>query len=356
MNTIARQSAPASAIRRRVRQALPRECFRHCPARGLIAAGLVLAIALLQTTSICFLAPSAWAVGLSLCVGALHASLFFLGHEAGHGAMFRNRLAQDLVMFTGFFVFVLSPSLWRVWHNDVHHNFANSFGQDPDNFSTLAAYRRDRSVRLIAALTPGSRHWVTLPYFLVWFSIHSQVVLWSQSRRCPGFESLPRTRAVAESLAMVALWAALAMALGPGRSLLVIAVPMMVANATIMSYIATNHLVRPLTADRNPLANSMSVKTLKWLDWAHFNFSHHVEHHLFPTMSPKYSPLVRALLRQYAPGWLLCPSHYRALLMLINTPRIHDEDGELIDPRSGQRVPFDEIISALCPLGSGTQA
>ena len=78
-------------------------------------------------------------------------------------------------------------------------------------------------------------------------------------------------------------WATVAWLAGPTGSVFAIAVPVMVTNATNMSYIATNHSMRPMAETNNPLENSMSVTTTQLADRLHFNFSHHVEHHMFPT-------------------------------------------------------------------------
>jgi hypothetical protein len=118
-----------------------------------------------------------------------------------------------------------------------------------------------------------------------------------------------------------------------------------------MSYIATNHLLLPLNTVSNPLDDSMSVTTHPMLDRVHFNFSYHVEHHLFPTMSPKFAPLVRAKLQQFVPGRLLAPGHLAARQMVFHTPRMHDANGDLIDPTTGRRVGFVEVVEALCRFG-----
>ena len=345
----ANAAAPTPAIRRRIHGELPPEAFQPRPARVLPALALVGAIA---TVSIILAArplPAFAALLLSVFCGGLYASLFFLGHEAGHGAVVKSRGAQDAVMWPAFVIFLLSPTLWRVWHNTVHHVHTNQPDYDPDNFGTLATYDAFPSVRVVATLTPGSGRWGGLLYGSIWFTAHAQVVLWVQSRRCRGFESLARARASAESLGMAAFWLSLALWLGPWSSLVVVVIPMLIANAIIMSYIATNHLLRPLGDHADPLDHSMSVTTHRWLDLIHFNFSHHVEHHLFPSMSSRYAPLVRAKLRRYAAERYVAPSHGRALRLVFQTPRVHDPHGALIDPRSGRRASFEEIDTELRP-------
>lgn len=350
------QAQPAAAaaqtamIRRQIRRELPPEAFKPRPLRAFTALAIVAANAtagiILATTSL----PVVASLLLSALSGCMYASLFFLGHEAGHGAVVKSRSAQDVLMWAAFSIFLLPPTLWRVWHNKVHHMFTNHKDYDPDNFGTLSSYNEFRSVRVVEALTPGSGRWLGLVYLPLWFTIHTQVVLWVQSRRCRGFESLGRTRASAESLCMAALWVSLAVQLGVRSSLLLIIIPMMAANAIIMSYIATNHLLRPLVDYSDPLESSMSVTTYRWLDLIHFNFSHHVEHHLFPSMSSRFAPLVRIKLRRYAKGRYLAVPHLRALLWVFRTPRIHEEHA-LVDAAAHSRsTPLADVDGALVSL------
>lgn len=341
----------AGKIRHAIRVELPPHVFHPQPERALIAAALFTAIVATDGVILTLAPFGAVDIALSLLSGALSASLFFLGHESCHGAILRRRWAQDLLAFPAFLIFLLSPTFWRSWHNKVHHVRTNSPDDDPDNFGTLASYRQSRVVRLFATLTPGSGRRPTLLYFAVWFAVHAQVVLWYQSRRCRGFTTLNRRRAAVETFVMLVFWFALGMAVGAYGAVLVIVLPMMVANAIIMSYIATNHLLLPLNTTPNPLDDSMSVTTHPMLDRVHFNFSYHVEHHLFPTMSPKFAPLVRAKLQQFAPGRLLAPGHLAALQMVFQTPRMHDANGDLIDPSTERRVGLVEIVEALCRFG-----
>ena len=336
-----------ATIRAKIREELPADVFRRCPARALTALVLAAAIAALTAILLTVALPVLLALVLSLVLGSLYGSLFFLCHEIGHGSVVRQRHVQDALMWMGFLIILLPPTLWRVWHNKVHHLHTNIPDYDPDNFRTLADYRRFRSTRVVAAFTPGSGRWFSLFYLPTWFTVHTQLVLWVESRRCRGFESLNRKRAAAESLVMAAFWMALAMRLGPWWSVLVIVIPMMVANASVMSYVVTNHFLRPLGDDADPLATSMSVTTHPWMDLIHFNFSHHVEHHLFPAMSSQYAPLVRAKLRQYSGSRFLAPSHLQALRMVFNTPRIHREYDALMDPASGRAIPLAELERSL---------
>ena len=339
--------AETATIRRCIRRALPAEALKPRRVRALTVLALVAAIAALTVALVAAPLPGAAALLLSLVCGCLYGSLFFVGHEVGHGAVVKSRAAQWALMWPAFSIFVLSPTLWRVWHNKVHHGHTNRAEYDPDNFGFPSSFETCRSVRLVAALTPGSGRLGSLLYLPIWFTVHTQVVLWRQSLHCRGFESLDRPRAIAETVAMALFWVGLGWWIGPWASLVAIVIPMLVANTSVMSYVVTNHLLLPLVEDDDQLATTMSVTTHRWLDLLHFNFSHHAEHHMFPAMSSKYSPLVRAELRRHAGDRYLAPPHWKALRMVFGTPRFHDPHDVLVDPASDRRTTVAEVTEAL---------
>lgn len=341
------ETADTATIRERIRRELPREAFEPRRIRSLTMLALAGAIAAASTVLVHAPMPAFGCALLSVVCGCAYGSLFFLGHETAHGAVVRSRTLQYPLMWLAFAIFMLSPALWRVWHNKVHHRHTNRASHDPDNFGSLDSYYESAVVRFVAALTPGSGRWLSLFYLPICFTVHSQVVLWRQSRCCQGFESLDRTRAAAESAAMAVFWCWLAFQIGVRGSLFVIVIPMLVANTVVMSYIVTNHLLMPLVDDDDQLASSMGVTTHPWLDAVHFNFSHHAEHHLFPALSSKYFPRVRAKLREYAGERFLTPPHWKALLMVFRTPRIHVGKDVLVDPASGRVAAVAKVTEAL---------
>jgi fatty acid desaturase len=110
-----------------------------------------------------------------------------------------------------------------------------------------------------------------------------------------------------------------------------------------MSYIATNHFLNPLTTMNDPLVNSLSVRGPRWLERLHLNFGYHVEHHIFPTVSARHAPAVRAALRRlYGDRYLSLP-HGEALRLLYTRPKVHASHDTLVDPHSGQ------VFNALAP-------
>jgi fatty acid desaturase len=134
----------------------------------------------------------------------------------------------------------------------------------------------------------------------------------------------------------VAIWAALAVVLGPKAFLFAMFVPLVVANTIVMAFIFTNHSLSPLGDVNDPLANSLSVTLPRWVEYLTLRFGFHVEHHLFPSMSSRHADLVRAQLVARWPHRYQSMSLVRALLLLHRTPRVYQDDGaRLIDPTSG---------------------
>ena len=245
-------------------------------------------------------------------------------------------------------IFGFTGTLWHVWHNKVHHTLTNIPDVDPDSYGTLTRFKKVPLAKFQFKTGIGSGHWASLFFLLYRFTYHSQIVLWLISKKYPEqFKSLNRRRAILESAAIFSGWLALALIGGWKLTLFGIVLPMAIANATLMSYIATNHFLRPLVDHYNPVDDSMSVTTLKVIDFFHLNFSHHVEHHYFPSMNWRYTPLVRASLMRHAPDRFLAPSHLQAIRWLYKTPRVYSDAETLINPFTGKTVNVHEVEAKL---------
>src|SRR2546423_582102 len=144
---------------------------------------------------------------------------------------------------------------------------------------------------------------------------------------------------VVETLAGFAVWGAVAWWLGPLGFLFGYLVPLMIGNFIVICYILTNHSLSPLTSINDPLVNSLSVTVPAWLARLHLHFGLHVEHHLFPSMSSAYAPLVREHLRTRWPERYQSLPIHEALGRLATTPRIYASETVLQDPLSGVTAP-----------------
>lgn len=333
----------AAELRTTLKSALPAEASASQPARAFLFVPLVALIAA-GTWAVVTL-DWAWYLKLlvGVCMGNAYAVMGFLAHEVLHGSVVRSKRLQNFLGSIGLLPFLVSPHLWRTWHNRIHHGRTNQGNRDPDSFGTLTRYQRVPSTRFVAGLAPGTG---TLPsYFFLfyWFTFHGQIVLWIQTRFMRDFEGYKRGRAVADTLVALALWLALAVWGGWAALVWAMLVPMMAGNFVVMSYIATNHFLRPMTAENNPLDNSMSLRSPAWIDAMHLHFSHHVEHHLFPNVSPRFAPLLRRLLEEQTGPRYVAPPHWKALLYLYKTPRLYADANTLIDPKTENTVSVQDV-------------
>ncbi len=328
-----------------IRADLPTAAFALHPWRILLGVPLVTVIAggsvVLATVAL------PWYVALagSMSLGTLYASLFFFGHEVGHGAVVRSLRLRTAVLYVTCLVYGLSPHLWLIWHNHAHHGHTNMAEHDPDTFGTLNEFQRRRFSQVLARFVPGSGHWLSAFYLPLFFTLQSHAVLWLYGFG-ESFRRLRRRRAVLDSALMILFWIGVSVWVGPRGALLVVVIPMVTVNAVMMSYVVTNHMLRSLADGPDSLVTTMSVTTFRVIDLLLFNFSHHVEHHLFPSMSPRYYPLVRGSLYRHAPERYLAPSHWRAIVLVFRTPRLYADAGTLVQPATGQRVPIVAIEAA----------
>jgi fatty acid desaturase len=335
-----------SALKARIRADLPAEAFAAHPWR--LALGIPLVVLIAGGSVALVRLPLPWPLALAgaVAIGALYASLFFFGHEVAHGAVVRSRRLQHAVLYVTGLIYGVSPHLWMIWHNHAHHGHTNMPDHDPDTFGTLAEFERRRFSQIFARFAPGSGHWLSGVYLFTFFTLQCHGVLWVNSAR-PPFRHLDRRRAAIDSAIMAAFWIVVGMVAGPRGALLAVAIPMLTVNFVMMSYVVTNHMVRPLADGPDALGTTMSVSTSRALDLLFFNFSHHVEHHLFPSMSPRYYPLVRRSLYRHAPDRYLAPAHWRALRLVFSTPRFYADAGTLVRPPTGARVPIAAVDAAI---------
>jgi fatty acid desaturase len=322
---------------REVRAHLPIEVFQPVPSR-LAWLPVHLSVIVAAAAIVVLAGPPWWgALACAIVAGHSWGCLGFLAHETLHHGVVRNRTVEKLVGYTGFGIYGLSPTLWVAWHNQAHHGNTGKPVVDPDGFGTLRFWEKSRVVRALETFAPGSRRLRSALFLFVWFSVHSLLVLVFHSERNGYYARVSRRTVYAESAAMVAFWAGVLALVGPWNFLFVWLVPVLVANAIVMSYIATNHFLNPLTEANDPLANTLSVTAPRWLERLHLQFGYHVEHHLFPTVSGRHAPAVRDVVRRlYGERYLAMP-HARALHLLYARPKIHDGHDALIDPRTRER-------------------
>ena len=328
-----------AAYARQVRPLLPQAAFTPARSRALWVPAHYGIIALLAWALASGRVPwPAWPL-VSIVIGCCMAGVTFVAHEALHGGVVRGRTPIRLIGWLGFLPFCISPQLWMAWHNRIHHNHCGQPGVDPDVYPTLAEYRTQRRARIMADhFGPGRRRLGGISSLLLGLTGQSLQVL-IRARKAGILPRHLHRRAIAESLAAAAVWAAVAWLVGAGAFVFVYLIPLVIANTVVMAFILTNHNLSPLSPVNDPLVNSLSVRLPRILEWLTLDFGFHVEHHLFPAMSARWGRAVRRVLRaRFFERYQSLPLA-TALRRLHHTARVYRDDVTLIDPHTGQTWP-----------------
>jgi fatty acid desaturase len=326
---------PQSTYVRELRRELPAEVFEPATSRLVLIPAHLAVIAIAIVSIAAGWVPWLLVPLVSLVIGVSFACLTFVAHEAMHGGIVRGRSARRMVGWICFLPFTLSSRLWEAWHDRVHHANAN-LADDPDVYPTLAEYHASARVRFVTdAFSLGGRRWRGALSLILGFTVQSAHQLVTARRR-----GLLKPRAflwaLAETLAGIAVWATVAAFVGFVPFVFVYVLPLLVANAIVMSFILTNHGLSPRVEINDPLASGLSVTAPRWIEWLTLQFGYHVEHHLFPALSSRYARQVRELLRRRWPRRYQSMRLRSALAALHRTARVYKDAVTLVDPRTGR--------------------
>ncbi|RKH36006.1 fatty acid desaturase [Corallococcus sp. CA031C] len=327
----------AKRLRSELRRLLPPEAFERQPLRGVVALGLVPVMAAMVWLIGSQPLPDWACLLLALVLGQMVTAVGLAAHEALHHSVFHSRTMESVLGWVGFAPFLVTPGNWRAWHVQAHHSAANVHVRDPDILPRQTDWRTQGFAKLFHLISPGSGTWLSFISFSVFFTAQGQAFLWYHSG-LPGFQHvhMHRARERVLTVLLAAGWGALGWVLGPRAALYALVLPLLIGNVTLMIYIATNHWMQPASEETdNPFVNTASVRTHPVMDWLHFNFSYHQEHHIFPAQSPKYAPLLRQHLRALNPRASIVYPHLHALRMLYRRPALYSADGQTLVGRDG---------------------
>ncbi|MEH2150522.1 fatty acid desaturase family protein [Nostoc sp.] len=335
-------------IRNKVRESLSSDVFQPQPMRGIVAILLIPVFIGFSWFTIHYSPPWYLCLLISIIIGQIYLIWDFIGHEALHGSIFKSSFGQHFLGYLGYTSFLISPLTWKFWHCQCHHGYTNFVGRDPDFVGTIEAFSKSPITRLRAMFNPGIQNWMSYIGFFCGLTLQGQYMLWfyekdSDLARKFGFN---RLRAKIETILMILFWSFLGVLIGAQASLYIIILPMAIANFSHVTYIVTQHFLRPTNSDlNNPLRNTISVTAHPIIDFIHLNGGYHVEHHLFPSMSPRFAPLVSQVLREhFADEYVFLP-YFKVLLSAIKTPRIYFDSETLINPSSGEKTQISDVIA-----------
>jgi len=312
-----------AALSRQVRQAglLDRRPGYYAWKVTLTAAALVLGWAAFAA-----IGNSWWQLGDAAFLAVVFAQFGFLGHDAGHGQVFRTRRANAaLGIACGNLGAGFSYEWWNRKHNR-HHAHPNTEGADPDIMIGALAFSADsaRTARGIQRLIFRYQAYLVIPMlFLEAVSLHASSIRTVTGGRC-------RHRAWEAALLGVhfaAFLGAVFLVLPPVKAVTFILVQQGLLGFYLGCSFAPNHKGMPiLTASdqtdflRRQVLTARNVRGGWFTDFALGGLNYQIEHHLFPSM-PRPSlrraqPLVAAFCAERDVSYLetsLLASYAQAL-------------------------------------------
>lgn len=322
-----------------IKQLLPREIFKpYWPRMFPIVLTWLLGVGTVVFVCMTHL-PWYLDLPLSLLIGYCWSIGGLFAHELLDGSVIRSKRSQNIIGFFCLLPYLISPTFWRFWHNNLHHSHTQRTLRDPDAFPTLKIYKQSRLLQWMYPFTPGSRKKRSYLYFFFWFSLNAQIVQHYSRYRNRIFEKMNHRQVNIELGLAIAIHFAAFLLVGPWHWLWAVVVPFLFMNYLPFSYISTNHNLSPLTPDNDPLINSLTVTNHPILEYLHINFGYHVEHHLYPTLSGAHLKKVHHLLKTHHPDRYLCMPKWKAICSLYQTARIYKDSYTLINPLTGKTFP-----------------
>jgi len=281
-------------------------------------------------------------VVLSFSLGIVLAAITFFLHDLMHGSIVKSKpLMYSIGISTG--VFNLFPPLfWQRLHN-FHHARTGKL-DDPDRNWTLDEMPVKPHEIVIYKLRMSNECYNKVSSFIfiafgfiayfisnIFYGVYATNLSEQSSIKYRGIRNLFTTKdRVFITLELLTIFSAqlylfaVISKFSLVNYLFVSIIPILMCHFILMLYIHTNHIFSPLTGEvDDPLVNSISIKNSKFVDFIFSNFSHHVEHHLYPSMSSAKYPKVRKLIQEKYSNRFQLMTMKDAISYLFNTPRIY---------------------------------
>ena len=281
---------------------------------------------------------------VSILMGITLGSLTFFLHDLFHESIIKSKPVAYLTGLSIGIFNLFAPLFWQRVHNFHHARTGNV--DDPDRSYILSekpANAIEKFVYRFRISNEAFHPFVSLVfmstgffwYFLntMFYGLLAKKTSIKEDKKYQRIQSLftnkDRLIVLGELVTIFAFQVFLFTVIAGGNLMtyfLVSLLPVAISHFIAMSYIHTNHFLSPLTGDiDDPLINSLSLKNSWIVDKIFSNFSHHVEHHLFPAMGSSHYPKVRTLLLKLYPNRFQLIPMIDAMKMLFKTPRIYSD-------------------------------
>ncbi|OGI20000.1 MAG: hypothetical protein A3B68_01185 [Candidatus Melainabacteria bacterium RIFCSPHIGHO2_02_FULL_34_12] len=287
---------------------------------------------------------------LSVIMGIALGSLTFFLHDLFHGSIIKSKPIEYLFGLSVGILNLFAPSFWHKVH-DFHHARTGNVddpdrsyikAESPKNLIEKLVYKlriSDESYHPLASLIFMSTGFFWYFFNTMFYGLVGKKASIQEDKKYQRIQDLFKKESdrffVFFELAVIFAFQAVLFFIVAKSNLitfsLISLLPVGIAHCIAMSYIHTNHFLSPLTGEiDDPLVNSLSLKNSRFVDTIFSNFSHHVEHHLFPAMSSSHYPKVRKLLLELYPERFQLIPMIDAMKMLFKTPRIYGTYTELV--------------------------
>jgi fatty acid desaturase len=262
-----------------------------------------------------YLGDSWWQLLLAAFFALMFAQLSFVGHDAGHRQIFRNRRANDIVGICHGGLIGLSYGWWIDQHNR-HHANPNHEQRDPDLDIAVLAFTTDQS-----GAKRGFLRWMAKYQALLFFplllleglSLHVSSVRMILRRdvKTPKVEAWLLIGHLATYLTVVFV------VLSPLTGVVFIVVHQCLWGVYMGCSFAPGHKGMPtvtighsLDFLRRQVLTSRNIRGGRWVDFALGGLNYQIEHHLFPTMARpnlrRAQPIVREFCAQHGIDYAQC--------------------------------------------------
>jgi fatty acid desaturase len=272
--------------------------------------------------------------------------LLFSSHDLMHGSVQKKSRLTYPIAFLGLSMLLMPPTQWKSLHNLVHHNNTNSLADPDRNYLYQQPDTWGKWIQnLFVPSVEVNPLWLIVGMAGSW-AVHnfrnlSSVLLFNDKSvdYVPAaFTVSPKDRLkiALECLGILGIHLGVLFYLefNPIKVALAYILPIAIGHAGAMFYIYTNHMGCRMTSINDPLINSASLRVPKIFDLLHFNFSHHTEHHIFPSINSNYYPMVQELLQIHYPDQMNLIDAGEAWRLLMETPR-HYQDQVTFTDSSG---------------------
>ncbi len=345
-----------SEYRKELRKLLPDEYFKP-DLKHVFHYLFFMSIYLIGIYSIVNIGFIPFKVAMSVIMGISLGALTFFLHDLFHDSIIQSKPVGYMVGLSIGVFNLFAPSFWQKVHNFHHARTGNI--DDPDRSYVLDESPKnpiekfvykirisDESFHPFFSLVFMSTGFFWYFFNTMFYGLIGKKTSIEEDKKYQRIQELfkdnkDRTFVFFELFTILSFQIFLFIAIAHSNLLtffLISLLPVGIAHFIAMSYIHTNHFLSPLTGEiDDPLVNSLSIKDTWLVDKIFSNFSHHVEHHIFPTMGSVHYPKVRKLLVEMYPNKFQMLTMVDAMKLLFKTPRIYGDYTHFITT-SGKKV------------------